>query len=437
MFNLTSQKTTQGKQGVCGAEKQSLRFPVGFAGCVDKNKNLLYSESLKWEGGLEMFRWGQEEAQAASRVILSGSLFRINSKYNEVANFENELKAKMGAAHCVCMNSGTAALTAGLAAIGVGPGDEVIIPAYTFIATAGAVLSVGAIPVICEVDATLTMDPDDVEKKISKYTKAIIPVNIMGFPCEMDRLAALSKKHNFAIVEDACQADGGSYKGRRLGSIGEIGAYSFNWFKIISAGEGGALVTSDLKLYERAIIFHDIGSNFWPYQQPITSPSFNGRNYRVSEVTGAILREQLKRLDGILTDLRRVKKTIMDSVGDVTGFAPSNDIEGDCGTCLPFQFPSIEEAISFEKKIGGHRPVNTEKHVFNFWPNVMEKRGGHSDAANPYLNPLNKDLNMDFTPASCKQSKDFLSRTVYMEMNPDWNEADIAQKIELVRNAFR
>jgi dTDP-4-amino-4,6-dideoxygalactose transaminase len=384
-----------------------------------------------------MFRWGQEEADAASRVILSGSLFRIESEFNEVANFENELKEKMGSAHCLCLNSGTAALTAGLAALGVGPGDEVIIPAYTFIATAGAVLTLGAIPVICEVDATLTMDPLDVERKISKHTKAIIPVDIMGFPCEMDNLLALSKKHGFAIVEDACQADGGSYKGKRLGTFGEIGAYSFNWFKIISAGEGGALVTNDLGLYERAIIFHDIGSNFWPYEQPINSPSFNGRNYRVSEITGAILREQLKRLDGILTDLRRVKKNIMDAVSDRVGFAPSNDIEGDCGICLPFQFDTVEAAIKFEKGIDGHRPVNTGKHVYNFWPNVMEKRGGHCDSANPYLNPVNKGLNMNFGPDSCPQSLDFLSRTVYMSMHPDWNDAVIAEKIELIKKACR
>ena len=382
-----------------------------------------------------MFRWGQEEADAASRVILSGSLFRIDSKYNEVDNFENELRQKMGSAHCVCMNSGTAALTAGLAALGIGPGDEVIVPAYTFIATAGAVLSVGAIPVICEIDATLTMDPDDAEKKVSGHTKAIIPVNIQGFPCEMDRLVALSAKYNFAIVEDACQADGGSYKGKRLGAIGEIGAYSFNWFKIISAGEGGALVTNNLKLYERAVIFHDIGSNFWPYEQPITTPSFNGRNYRVSEVTGAILREQLKRLDGILTDLRRVKKTIMDAVCDVVSFAPSNDLAGDCGVCLPFQFDTAEEAVHFEKGINGSRPVNTGKHVFNFWPNVMDKQGGHSDAANPYLHPANQGLNMNFDPDSCPKTLDLLGRTVYMNMNPDWDEAEIAGKVKLIRDA--
>ncbi|MCL2833754.1 MAG: DegT/DnrJ/EryC1/StrS family aminotransferase [Treponema sp.] len=382
-----------------------------------------------------MYRWGKEEAEAAARVIMAGSMFRIKSKYNEVFGFETEFKKKIGAAHCIAMNSGTGAITAALAALGVEPGCEVIIPAYTFIATASAVLSVGAIPVICEVDSSLTMDPDDVEKKISKYTKAIIPVDIAGFPCDMDRLMALSKKYGLAVVEDACQADGGSYKGRRLGSIGDIGAFSFNQAKIISAGEGGALVTNNLKLFERAVIFHDVGAPFWPYEQPISAAPFNGRNYRVTEVTGAILREQLKRLDGILADLRRVKKTIMDAVKDVVNFAPSNDIEGDCGVQLPFQFSAIEQAIKFEKQIGAERPINTGRHVYSNWSSILEKRGGHSEGANPYTYPANRGLNMDFNKNSCPKSLDYLSRTVYLKINPDWTDAEIEEKIKLVRSS--
>jgi len=383
-----------------------------------------------------MFRWGQEEADAASRVILSGSLFRIKSKFNEVTNFEKELKAKIGVEHCVCVNSGTGAITAGLAALGVGPGDEVIMPGYTFIATAGAVLALGAIPVICEIDETLTMDPIDVEKKVSKHTKAIIPVDIQGFPCDMDRLTALSKKYKFAILEDACQADGGSYKGKRLGSFGEIGTFSFNWYKIISAGEGGAMVTNDINLYQRAIIFHDIGSNFWPYEEKITEPSFNGRNFRVSEVTGAILREQLKRLDGILADLRRVKKTIMDAISGFARFAPSNDINGDCGVMMALRFGTVEEAIKAEEVIGTNRPINTGKHVYCNWPNVMEKRGAHCESANPYKYEANKGLNMDFGPKSLPNTLDILARTVYMPMNPDWDSAKIDEKIKLIKSAY-
>jgi dTDP-4-amino-4,6-dideoxygalactose transaminase len=376
-----------------------------------------------------MYRIGKEEADAASRVIMSGSLFRIGSKYEEVNHFEHEWKDKMGSQHCLCLTSGTAALQTGLAALGVGPGDEVIVPSYTFISTAVAVLAVGAIPVIVDINETLTMDPADVERKISKHTKAVIPVHIAGFPCDMDALMALSKKYGFFIVEDACQADGGSYKGKRLGSIGDTGAYSFNWFKIISAGEGGAFVTNDLNIYERAIIYHDCGTPYWTYEQPIDLPIFSGFNMRSNDITGAILREQVKRLDGILGDLRRVKKAIMAGTAGKVPFSPSNDREGDCGTTLSFLFKTEEEAIAFEKKIGGIRPINTQKHVYTNWTPILEKRGAHVNAYNPFLSPLNEGLNMDYSLDMCSKSLDILSRSVYMAINPDWTDAVIQEKI--------
>jgi hypothetical protein len=141
----------------------------------------------------------------------------------------------------------------------------------------------------------------------------------------------------------------------------------------------------------------------------------------------------LKRLDGILADLRRVKKTIMDATADIMKFAPSNDIEGDCGITLPFQLDTVEAAARFLEYFGGVRPLNTGKHVYSSWPNVMEKLGGHCDTANPYLNPLNRGLNMDFNPDSCPKTLDYLSRTVYMGLHPDWDEAAVAEKIALVR----
>ncbi len=201
-----------------------------------------------------MFRMGKEEIEAVKTVIKSTDLFRINNNAREVDHFEEEWAAKIGTKYALGLTSGTAALITSLAALGIGPGDEVIVPGYTFMATASAVLSVGAIPVIVEVDETLTIDPCEIEKKITKFTKAIIPVHLNGFPCDMDRIMQLAKKYDLKIVEDACQADGGSYKGMRLGSIGDIGTFSFNYYKIISSGEGGALVTNDKLLYQRALV---------------------------------------------------------------------------------------------------------------------------------------------------------------------------------------
>ena len=159
-----------------------------------------------------MYRIGQEEIDAITRVIKSRDLFKINGGAKECMHFEEELKEKLGVKYALLMTSGSAALTSALIGMGVGPGDEVIVPAYTYIATAIAVTSTGAVPVIAEADESLTLDPDDFEKKISSHTKAVIPVHIQGFPCDMDRIRAIAKKHGVFVLEDACQSDGGSYK---------------------------------------------------------------------------------------------------------------------------------------------------------------------------------------------------------------------------------
>lgn len=386
-----------------------------------------------------MFRMGEPEVEAVRKVLMSHQLFRIGGELQEVNNFERELREKMGVNHCLCLASGTGALIASLAALGVGPGDEVIVPGYTFIATAIAALAVGAIPVVAEINETMTLDMDDVERKITPNTKCVIPVHIQGFPCDMERLMQLKEKYGFYVVEDACQADGGSFHGKRLGTIGDCGAYSFNYFKIISAGEGGAMVTNDIDLYQRAIIYHDCGSAFWTYETPITAPLYTGTNMRVSEVTGAILRVQLTRLDGILADLRRVKRAITEAVTDLPMLRvnPSNDLDGDCGVCLPFIFDDAVTAEKFEKLIGGTRPINTGKHVYREWTPILEKRGAHISAMNPYENPANAGLRLDTREDSCPRTLDILSRTVYQMLNCDWTDAELAEVIEKIRQAAK
>ena len=386
-----------------------------------------------------MFRMGELEVEAVKKVLMSHQLFRIGGEFQEVNNFEREFREKMGVNHCLCLASGTGALISALAALGIGPGDEVIVPGYTFIATAIAALAVGAIPVVAEINETMTLDMDDLERKITPNTRCVMPVHIQGFPCDMERLMQLKEKYGFYVVEDACQADGGSFHGKRLGTIGDCGAYSFNYFKIISAGEGGAMVTNDIDLYQRAIIYHDCGSAFWTYETPITAPLYSGTNMRVSEVTGAIMRAQLTRLDGILEDLRRVKRTIVEAVADLPVLKPnpSNDPEGDCGVCLPFIFDDVATAEKFEKLIGGTRPINTGKHVYREWTPILEKRGAHTSVMNPYENPANAGLRLDTYPDSCLKTLDILSRTVYQFLHCDWSEEELNQVIARIREAAK
>ncbi len=385
-----------------------------------------------------MFRIGQEEIDAVARVINSKQLFRVNKGNQEADNFEKELREKIGVDYALLMSGGTGALIAALVGLGVGPGDEVIVPAYTFMASASAVLAVGAIPVLADIDESMTIDPASVEEKITDKTKAIIPVHICGFPANMDALKEIAAKHNLVILEDACQADGGSYKGKRLGSIGDAGAFSFNVFKIITAGEGGAVVTNNRKVYERALIYHDGGAAFRPYTGELQEPVFMGTQMRVSEITGAIMREQLKRLDGILGDLRAVKKKIMDALKDVARFIPSNDIEGDCGTLLGFNFDSEELARKFSAEVAGSwLPFDSGKHVYINWDPIIEKRGGHCDAVNPYMMEANALLNKDGANAdACPKTLDILKRTVYVGMHCDWTEEQINERIDSCKKAF-
>ncbi len=384
-----------------------------------------------------MYRIGQEEKEAAARVIDSKNFFKVNNGLKEVEYAEKEIEEKFGCRHAIVMTSGKAALISALTALGIGPGDEVIVPAYTYIATAMAVLAVGAIPVIAESDETMTLDPVDTEKKISKHTKAIMPVHIQGFPCNMDALCTLAEKYNLKIVEDACQADGGSYKGKRLGTIGDAGALSFNQYKVISCGEGGALLTNEDILFQRALIYHDSSAvSFFGNQMDSFSESmFGGVEYRTNELNAAVLRVQISRLDGILADLRRVKKTIMDSCKDVVSFIPSNDIEGDCATTLALRFDSAEDAVAFTEKLsfGTTIPINTGKHIYKHWTPVMEKRGAFHPLMDPFKMEANKEIIPDYHENMCPKTLDILSRTVYIGLNPDMSETDIENIIREIR----
>jgi dTDP-4-amino-4,6-dideoxygalactose transaminase len=384
-----------------------------------------------------MYRFGKEEIEAFARVAESGSLFKINNSLQEVMHCEEELKSLMHTDYALLMTSGKAALICALIGLGIGPGDEVIIPAYTYIATAIAVTAVGAIPVICEIDDTLTLDIGDAEKKISKYTKAIIPVHIQGFPSDMDALCALAKKYNIAVVEDACQSVGGSYKGRRLGSIGIAGAFSFNYYKVISSGEGGALFTSDRTLYERALIEHDSSAiaYFGTQLDGVTEPQFCGSEYRIGEITGAILRTQLRKLDGILADLHKNKTLLAAALSDVLTFAPSHDIEGDCATTLPVRFETKEAARKFGNLAGGTLPIDTGKHVYSNWTPVMEKRGAFHPLMDPFKMEANRNLNHNYSPDMCPRALDLLARTVYIMINPDWSPVEFDSVISRCRSA--
>ena len=265
-----------------------------------------------------MYYIDHEEVKAVEKVISEQSFFRYRAEgLGECENFEKEFAKSLGAEHAQMVTSGTNALMAALKACGVQPGDEVLIPCYTFVATAVSVINVGAIPVLCNIDESLSLCVNDIKLKLTPKTKAIIPVHMDGLNCKMDDICAIAKEKNLIVIEDVAQALGGKYQGKYLGTWGDIGCFSFNQDKVLSCGEGGACITNDRILYERLLCIHDTSSLFNPiYKNKFKNiKPFMGMSMRVSEISGAIMRIQLKRLEKIQKELRQrqdiFKKTLL------------------------------------------------------------------------------------------------------------------------------
>jgi dTDP-4-amino-4,6-dideoxygalactose transaminase len=382
---------------------------------------------------------GEEEVDAIRRVIESGRLYRYHEGHaSESTAFEREWSEKICCQHTILMSSGTAALICGLIGMGIGPGDEVIVPAYTFMATPLAVLAVGAVPVIAEIDETLTLDMKDAERKITSVTKAIIPVHMCGFHCDMDAVMRVAAVHGLMVLEDACQAAGGSYKGIRLGAIGDAGAFSFNEFKIITCGEGGALVTSNKEIHDQAMIYHDGGCALWDHDLDLKVPLFAGVNLRIHEISSAILRVQLSRLETILTSLRKEKLAFKEQLAGDKAFVfnPILDAEGDCATNLALLFETADMARTFfenlkESRIKVRAPLNSGRHVYVNWEPILEQRG----ANHPGRDAFRHARKFKYTSDMCPRTLDILGRTILIETSATRTEEELGLCIKALKKA--
>jgi len=385
-----------------------------------------------------MYQIGEEEIQAVARVIKSGQLSRYRGVENgECFQFERDLCERFGCKYALLVNSGTSALICSLVACGIGPGDEVIVPAYTFMATAAAVLAVGAVPVIAEIDETLTLDVEDSARKVSPRTKAIIPVYMHGLPCAMDRFSAVAADFGLRLIEDACQGMGALYQGRPAGAIGDIGAFSFNQFKIITSGEGGAIITNNRELYEKALIQHDGGCMFRPHADLLSVPIFPGANYRASEITGAILRVQLQRLDVLLSRLRERKRAAAEVLGGSTAYAlaPIHGDDGDCGQVMMLQVDTEErmrrllKALAMKGLMAG-TPIDSTGHVYTHWKPVLQQQRANYAAAGAHQPSV---FNDEDERRRCPRTISILSRTVGIPI--DINEAvdQVRRRVERIR----
>lgn len=268
--------------------------PSAYAAAIDKPA-ALGGTPLHQGGWPEWPQWNESWEPKIIDVLRSGDWSPAGKITGRVAEFEKAYAELLGAKDCVTTSSGTAALLTALHAVGIDAGDEVIVSPFTFIATYNVILAHKALPVFADTDpATLTMDPTSIESRITERTRAIVPVHIYGMPCDMDPINAIAKKYNLVVVEDACQAWLAEYKGRKCGTLGDLGCFSFQNSKHIPSGEGGAVTGVNQELLDRARSYHDCGRAFGTHQG---KGSFSrGLNFRMTHYQAVMLQQQIEKL---------------------------------------------------------------------------------------------------------------------------------------------
>jgi dTDP-4-amino-4,6-dideoxygalactose transaminase len=314
---------------------------------------------------------GEEEKKQVLEVLASGHLSRYGNledpKFTrKVFTLEEEFARYVGVPYALATSSGTSALLCCLLAAGLKPGDEVIVPAYTFVATYSAAAFLGLVPILCEIDESLDLDPTDVERRITPKTRAIMAVHMLGNPCDMDAILAIATRHGLLVIEDACQAAGASYRGRKVGSIGDMAGFSLNVFKTITAGDGGLVTARTEAHYKTAFGFHDQGHSPLRAGVEVGRRCLLGLNFRMNEITGALALAQLRKIDLIIAALREKKRKFKDQIADIPGmhFRKLNDASGECGTLLTVLFDDARRAASVAGALGTKTVAKSGWHVY-------------------------------------------------------------------------
>ena len=393
--------------------------------------------------GFELF--GAEERKEVNDVLETGILMRYGfdgprKGIWKAKELESEISQKLGCRHTQLVSSGTAALTAAYAALGIGAGDEVIMPTFTFVASFECILSVGAVPVLVDVDESLTLDPAAVRRAITPRTKCIMPVHMCGAMADLDPLLQICKEHNLILLEDACQSFGGSYKGRALGTIGHAGTFSFDFVKIVTCAEGGAIVTNDRELAVKLDGFSDHGHDHMGVDRGADLHPFIGYNFRISELHAAVGLAQVRKLDQFLTMQRRNQeqlKSIFSGVPEVS-FRHVPDPAGDISTFLSWFLPTEEltRAVVNELKVQGILAGNfywfdNNWHYIRKWDHL--KKGGS-------LYPLNEAQRKALAglgSTDFSASDRVMGRCISTAIGLLWTEEQTREKGEKIAGAIR
>jgi 8-amino-3,8-dideoxy-alpha-D-manno-octulosonate transaminase len=390
---------------------------------------------------------GLEEKKELDEAVETRSLFRFYgfSQPQKARTFEEEFQQFMGVKYALGVTSGTAALHVAINALGVGPGDEVILPAETWHSDYNVILMTGALPVFAEIDETFAMDPEDLKRKISPHTKVVIPSHLSGTVANMDKILAIAREHNIKVLEDSAEAVGASYKGKHTGTVGDIGIFSFQTAKMMTSGEGGCVITNDSALYERAIRFHDLGG-VRPTFRPVLGMSHYpvkegqqetlvGLNYRMNEETGAVLCAQVRKLETAIDNHRRMYQYVTEKIKDLPGLKlrPSNDPEGDIHISLDLLLPTKDlrdqfikamtaENVPMSVGILGTINLPTMGYIANkvaphpMWPSFNTPRGKA----------------MQYGAECSPRSIDLKGRYASLYIGPKWSNSDLDDVVSAV-----
>jgi dTDP-4-amino-4,6-dideoxygalactose transaminase len=385
-----------------------------------------------------MYIVGQEEIDAVTRVLRDNALFRYGIG-NECDRFETRYAAFLGVRHFALSASGSNALAAAMTAVGLGPGDEVLIPAHTYMATATSVLAVGAIPVIVDIDESITIDPAALEGAIGPRTRAVVPVHMWGAACDMDTIMDIAARRNLIVIEDACQGVGGGYRGRKFGSIGHIGTFSFNYYKNMTSGEGGGVSVNDDRVAMRVRGAIDPCHFYWNGRDE--EKPFAGNGARASELMGAMLNAQLDRLPGMVEAMHAEKRRILAGTAALGNLglrpAPMHSPEDDCAAQVMYTMPSAEMATRFTEIFPSVIAGKTGRHTYTEWDQILIGAGAAHPAMNPYLMPANAECRKTYSREMCAGSLDILDRTVMVATSPLHGDAEIEDMIHNIGVATR
>jgi dTDP-4-amino-4,6-dideoxygalactose transaminase len=388
---------------------------------------------------------GKEEENAVLDVVRKGSLFRYYGPQlpTHVAQLEDWAKGFYGAKHALAVNSGTGALCTAMSALGIGPGNEVILPAFLWVATVTAIIQCNAIPVLAEIDDSFNLDADDLRRKITKCTGLIVAIHMAGAPCDMGPVMQVANEHQIPVMEDCAQCNGGSFQGRRVGTFGKVGIFSLQINKNVTAGEGGLIVTSDDALYKRLVAAHDVGVP-WEKNAPNEASDVQlwGQGRRMGELAGAVANVQLRRLPDVVAHMRASKQRIKESLGDIPGvaFRRLTDPKGDTG---PFLILRLQDETRARRAT-----ANLKKTVRNVWRlceyglhiyhniGALVKKVPLSPAGNPWSLPQNVDGVRDYGKGACPVSDEMFARSILITVPSRLTRAQEKEMAEAIRAAL-